>query len=83
MHVETLNDPIDVEAYFGQRGMRPVWFTGQGRRRPIRRVTYTWNERDGMLVHRCFSVTDGERLYELRFDLRALRWHLMKVALDG
>ena len=83
MQFETLEDPIEVEVRFGHRGMRPVAFVWQGRRRPIRQVTSTWSERDGTLIHRCFSVTDGEAVYELRFDPRALRWQLTKVALDG
>ena len=82
MHVETLNEPIEVEVRFGPRGMRPLWFVWQGRRRPVRDVTAAWQERDGLLVHRYFAVTDGRQVYELRFDARALRWQLMKVALD-
>jgi len=80
MPSESLEDPVEVEAYFGPRGMRPVWFLWQGRRRLVQAVTCAWSERDGLLVHRCFSVTDGSVLYELRFNPRALRWHLMKTA---
>ncbi len=83
MQVETLDDPIEVEARFSQRGMRPVWFAWGGKRHAITAITCAWNERDGALVHRYFSVSDGEALYELRFDARALRWHLTNVALDG
>ena len=79
MQIETLNEAVDVEAYFGPRGMRPVWFLWQGKRRAIREITCAWNERDGLLVHRCFSVTDGEACYELRFDARLLRWQLTKL----
>ena len=81
MDVETVHDPIEVEVYFGPRGMRPLWFTWQGKRRVIREVTCAWSEQDGALLHRCFSVSDGETLYELSFDVRALRWHLTKLAL--
>jgi hypothetical protein len=83
MHIETLEDPIEVEVHFGPRGMRPLWFVWQGRRRAIREVTCAWSERDGILVHRRFTVTDGEGCYELQFDVRALRWQLTKVAWDG
>ena len=83
MHTEPLDDPIEVEAVFSPRGLRLRALTWQGRRRLIRAVTCAWSERDGTLRHRCFSVTDGEALYELRFDVRALRWQLTKVALDG
>jgi len=83
MQIETLEDPIEVDVRFGARGMRPVGFVWQGRRRVIRDVTCAWSERDGMLVHRWFAVSDGHAVYELRFDARALRWHLMKVALEG
>ena len=80
MQVESFDEPVEVEARFGPHGMRPLTFIWQGRRRVIRQVTGAWNERDGLLVHRCFSVTDGETLYELRFETRALRWRLTKVA---
>ena len=83
MHTETCHDPIDVEARFGQRGMRPLWFVWQGKRRIIQEVTGAWSERDGALLHRCFAVSDGEAVYELAFDARALRWWLTKVSLDG
>ncbi len=81
MDLEALSDSIDVEAHFTQRGMRPLAFVWQGRRRLVREVTCAWSERDGTLLHRCFAVTDGETCYELRFDPRALRWHLTKVAI--
>ena len=83
MEFEAVNDSIEVEAFFGQHGMRPVRFIWQGKSRLIRQVTCTWNEKDGMLLKRYFSVSDGETLYELRFDSRSLRWHLTKVALEG
>ena len=80
---ETVNDPIEVGARFGSRGMRPVWFLWQGTRRTVREVTCAWSERDGAAVHRCFAVTDGHAFYELRFDTRALRWRLTAITLAG
>ena len=82
MQIEEVQEPIEVEARFGPRGMRPLRFLWQGRLREVREVTCAWSERDGMLLHRCFAVTDGSTCYELRFDARALRWQLIKVALD-
>ena len=81
MHTETLHDPIEVDAHFGPRGMRPMGFVWQGRRRVVRQITCAWSERDGVLIHRYFAVSDGETLYALRFDARALRWHLISVTL--
>ena len=82
MRIESLHDPVEVSVHFGRRGMRPVWFIWQGRRRPVHEVTCVWNERDGSLLYRCFSVTDQRALYELRFDVRALRWWLTKTACE-
>ena len=82
MQIEEIQEPIEVEARFGPRGMRPLWFLWQGRRHEVREVTCAWSERDGLLVHRCFAVTDGTACYELRFDTRALRWQLTKVAVE-
>ena len=83
MQIEEIQEPIEVEARFSSRGMRPLRFLWQGRRHEVREVTCAWSERDGLLVHRCFTVTDGAACYELRFDARDLRWQLIKVALDG
>jgi hypothetical protein len=85
MQIEAIYDPVEVEVHFGQRGMRPIWFVWQGRRRPIREVTCAWSEREGTLLYyyRYFSVTDHEALYELRFDVRTLHWQLTKIALNG
>lgn len=63
--------------------MRPVWFLWQGKRREIEEVTASWREQDGAQVHYCFSVVSGAGCDELRFDARALRWRLTKVAFDG
>ena len=83
MQVETIDEPVEVGARFGARGMRPVWFLWQGNRCDITEITSTWCERDGAQVHYCFSVMSGAGWYELRFDSRALRWRLTSVALDG
>ena len=81
MEFATLSDPVEVGVRFGERGMRPVWFLWQGRRRMIRDVTCVWSERDGRQLHHYFAVTDGQALYELCFEVGALRWRLTKIAL--
>jgi hypothetical protein len=83
MQIESLDELIEVEARFGPHGMRPLAFIWQGTRRIIKEITCAWNERDGMQVHRCFAVTDGASLFELRFEPAALRWRLVRVALEG
>jgi len=80
---ETLDDPIEVGVIFTERGVRPTWFSWQGRRRPIAQVTYAWKERDGNLVRRYFTVSDGTSVYELCFDPVGLRWRLTKVTVEG
>lgn len=80
--IEMVDDPIEVGVIFTPRGMRPVWFSWQGRRRMIQQVTYTWKELDGRLLLRYFSVTDGTTSYELCFDPTALRWRLTKVNVE-
>ncbi len=81
--VEWIEEVVEVEARFTPRGMRPMAFVWQGRRRPVRQVTCVWTERDGQLVRRCFALTDGEAAYELRFEPRSLRWQLTRLALEG
>ncbi len=59
------------------------WVVWQGRKRLIREVVHVWSERDGELMYRCFSVSDGSQVYELRFNPRELCWRLATIALDG
>ncbi|HEX9780618.1 MAG TPA: hypothetical protein VGB20_05320 [bacterium] len=80
MDTEIVNDSIEVGAQFGTGGLRPEWFVWQGRRRVIRQVTCAWREPDGGVSHRCFAVTDGVMTYELKLDLRTLRWRLTRVS---
>ena len=80
--IEQLGDSIDVGAVFTSRGMQPVWFIWQGRRRLIRQVTYAWKELDGAQLVRYFTVADETGVYDLCFHPRSLRWRLAQVRLE-
>ena len=56
--------------------VRPLSFTWSGRTIEIKEVTYTWKTKEGQKDLHHFSVTDGNTLYELKFDAVSLLWKI-------
>ncbi len=71
-----LNETISVGAVFSRGAVKPVWFQRNGRRVRIQEVAYTWKTREGSAPVLHFSVTDGQGLYEIRFNTVSLGWKL-------
>ena len=74
-----LKEPIKVIAVF-DNGLRPVKFKWKGRVYPVKEITYAWTSKEGARSIMHFSVSDGAALYELTYDLSALKWSLEGVA---
>ncbi len=74
-----IDEPITVGTVFSRGEIRPVWFSRGGRQIRIRETAFTWQSREGSarIIH--FSVTDGEGLYELRFNTVSLRWKIQNA----
>jgi len=77
---ESLNDPVDVLTAFVDGRMQPLRFRWQGKVIRVRRVTGTWNRREGQTVLRYFAVeAGGAETYELCYDPRGPGWTLSRA----
>ncbi len=74
------NEPITVCAEFSGGVVKPVWFSLQGRRIRIDEIALIWKTREGSTVILHFSVTDGQGLYELRYNSGTFSWRLAASA---
>ncbi len=78
-----IDEPVDVIASFGRKGVQPRLFVWAKRRYAVSRVTASWTEPAGFFRRHHFTVlTDGANLYELCFNTRDLIWRLVRVHLD-
>lgn len=76
MQVE-LDEPISVGAVFSQGGIRPVWFARGRRQVRINEIALTWKTREGNTCILHFSVTDGNGVYEIRYNTETLLWRVI------
>ena len=75
-----IGEDITVLASFGMPyRIKPLSFTWSGRTIEIKEITYTWKTTEGQKVMHHFSVTDGNKLFELTFDSVSLLWKVESV----
>jgi hypothetical protein len=72
-----INEPIKVGAVFSLGEVMPVWFAWKGRQIRIRETAFIWKTFEGSARILHFSVTDGQGLYELCYNVESLGWRLM------
>ena len=72
-----INEPIKVAVVFSRGEIRPVWFGWNGRQIRIKETTFTWKTYEGSARILHFSVTDGEGVYEIVYNVESLGWRLM------
>ncbi len=75
-----LNESIAVGAVFSRGTVKPVWFSRKGRQIRIAEIAFSWKTRQGNAVILHFSVTDGQGLYELRYNTGTCAWRLAASA---
>ncbi len=75
--VAEIDDPITVGVVFSRAEVRPVWFSWHGRQIRIRENAYSWKTREGSSVVLHFSVTDGQGIYEIRYNKETMDWKLV------
>ena len=56
--------------------IRPVWFERHRCQHKVVATTYSWHEQEGETQFLHFTVTDGEALFELVYNLTAGTWTL-------
>jgi hypothetical protein len=72
-------EEIRVGVIFSRNGIRPVWFSMDGHKIVVKEIYYSWTERfTGAQTYK-FTVTDGEKFYELHFSGNDMRWYLAAV----
>jgi len=71
-----VDEPISVGAEFLCNAIKPVWFVWNKRRIMIREIGFTWKTREGSACVLHFSVTDGQGLYELRYNKDTMGWRI-------
>lgn len=58
--------------------LRPVWFEHNRRRHTVVETTYRWRDQVGEAPLLHFTVTDGEALFELVYNLKEASWGLQR-----
>lgn len=71
-----IDEPVKVAAVFSRGEIRPVWFAWKGRQVRVRETTFVWKTWEGSAAVLHFSVTDGQGLYELRYNKENMGWRL-------
>ena len=78
--LEQINEPIEVEAYFGpQGGARPLKFIRHGREYVIEKVNLMYSKWSGRTKLHYFAVSDGANYYKLCLDSENLKWTLVEI----
>lgn len=72
-----LDEPISVGAVFSRGELRPVWFSRGGKQVRISEIALTWKTREGNTGILHFSVTDGNGVYEIRYNTATLFWRVI------
>jgi hypothetical protein len=82
--ISRVEERIIVAAIFGQKPwLKPVWFIWQGRQYRVKKITYTWVDKEGQEKLYHFAVTDGANLYELCYNSIQLTWQLSAIDTEG
>lgn len=71
-----MDEQIKVGAVFARGEVRPVWFSWNGRQVRVRETAFTWKTREGSATILHFSVTDGQGLYEIRYNKETMGWRI-------
>jgi hypothetical protein len=74
-----IDEPINVGAIFSRGAIKPVWFSWNGRQIRIREVAFTWKTQEGSSRILHFSVTDGQGLYEVAYNMATMRWRILNA----
>jgi len=76
---EELNEKIEVLARFASGKVKPEIFIWKNREYKIKKITYFWQERQGLEIISYFSVDTDPNLYQISFNNTSLRWQIDKT----
>ena len=74
-----LNENIQVLAFFKGAKIYPRLFIWNNKKYKIRKITYNWQERQGMEIISYFSVDAISGLYQISFNNASYSWRLDKL----
>lgn len=74
---EKESGPLEVLAYFGREGLKPLYFELGGQRKKIEKINYFWKERAGRGVNYYFKISASGQDFCLGFNNEDLRWRLL------
>ncbi len=80
--LEQINEPIEVEVYFGPGQVRPRKFIWHGRKYEIQKVNLTYAKRDGRVKFYYFAVSDSTNYFKLEFNTETLFWKLVEIYVE-
>ena len=84
MIFEDINEPIEVIAVFRNGKIQPFRFKWNERSYNISKVNGGWMSDEGVNKYYHYSVSiDGPDCFELKFDLKNMKWELARVCLEG
>lgn len=85
MRYETIQEPIEVLAHFGNGGApRPIRFLWRGRAHRVERVRGRWVTLRGRERSLHYAVSaEGVGSCELVWEVEGMRWRIESVAVDG
>ncbi|MEK6727055.1 MAG: hypothetical protein AABY28_00060 [Candidatus Omnitrophota bacterium] len=76
---EELNEKIEVLARFVNGKVKPEILIWKNREYRIKKITYSWQERQGLEIISYFSVDTDPNLYQISFNNTSFRWQLDKI----
>lgn len=82
METFTINENIRVGVAFDRRRVRPVWFLWRDRYHKVKAVNFTWRSSQGSTKLHHYSVSAGNRAYELSFNSITMEWTLCKICTE-
>ena len=75
----SINEQVNVAAFFKGSKLLPYLFFWRGRRIKIDEINLVHNAKAGDATLHYFSVSSGGSFFRLKFDQKELRWELEQV----
>lgn len=76
---QTLNEIIQVLAYFKNGKLYPRIFIWNNKKYKVKTINYNWQERRGRETISYFSVSTDPDLYQISFNNTTFGWRIDKI----
>jgi len=75
---DLLNERIDCFVFFKGGKAYPQSFAWNNKEYAVKKINYSWEEREGQARITYFSVDTGTNLYQISFNNTSFRWQIDK-----